>query len=218
MTPEFAERIDPVFLYVFRALRELEDRPASYAEYVQRELNEMLNGIRGEAGATFYRDRDWPNAIYAVTCWIDEMFSEEHRWSGSKWWEANPLEARLFSGFKANSRFYTEAKLANREDSLESYYDCAMLGFKGLYADLSNKANQELITELELPGTHSEWVEAIQQRLEAVKKPPKAQPKTEARHEISVATPLWRWKTALTPWLFAPVLLGIWLVILRLGK
>ena len=213
MTPDFAERIDPIFLYVLRALHRLDDQPAAYAEYARDELHEMLEKIRIESGAVDYRNRDWPNAVYAITCWIDEMFSVEHYWKGSEWWRDNPLE----DSRQANSRFYEDAKKANREDSIETFYLCAMLGFKGLYSNLEDPANAEQRDNLGLPESHADWVEDLQEKLVTVKQQPQGQPKTEPRKEISVATPLWRWKTALSPWIFSGLLGIVLYVITRLG-
>jgi type VI secretion system protein ImpK len=133
MTPRFAQAVDPIFLHVLELLERLErnERPAPQEEHLRiRALIEQAEAIIG-AGT------EWELAKYALVSWIDEVLVETP-WEGRDWWSNNVLEVELFSTRLCNERFFVRAQEASslpRRDALEVYYNCVVLGFRGLYSE-----------------------------------------------------------------------------------
>ena len=78
----------------------------------------------------------WRLAKYALAVWIDEMLLTLS-WSGAAWWRDHILEMELFQSRICHVHFFVLAKVASglpMRDALEVFYDCVVLGFRGMYA------------------------------------------------------------------------------------
>lgn len=94
-------------------------------------LSEPLpGGARPTASQTFLGVR------YALVCWLDELFTRDTPW-GTRWNERK-LEVELYGSNERAWKFWQQARLAQGRqgrDSLEGYYLCVMLGFRGEMRD-----------------------------------------------------------------------------------
>ena len=133
MTPAFAQAIDPIFLYQLDLLSRLGQgaNPSPTDERMR------IASLIDQAEATIGGGREWDLAKYAIVSWIDEMLVEQS-WSGREWWANNVLEVELFNTRLCNEQFFLKAREAAtlaRRDALEVFYNCVILGFRGLYRD-----------------------------------------------------------------------------------
>lgn len=137
MTPQFARAVDPVFLYVLDLLERIGGEGAvSKTVSAAEERSQIVRRI-DQAGAMLGATAEWELARYAITSWIDEVLVEAP-WDGRDWWSNNVLEVELFNSRLCNEQFYLRAQQASglpRRDALEVFYDCVVLGFRGLYRD-----------------------------------------------------------------------------------
>jgi type VI secretion system protein ImpK len=133
MTPQFAQAVDPIFLAMLDLLDQIgQNQPVS----PQNERYRLVAAVDHAEGA-LGGGVEWELAKYALVSWIDEMLVETP-WSGRDWWSNNVLEVQYFSTRLCNERFYTKAQEASgqsRRDALEVFYNCVILGFRGLYRD-----------------------------------------------------------------------------------
>lgn len=78
-------------------------------------------------------------ARYALACWLDELFIEYSPWS--KPWSEQLLEKALYGseGNAERGAFFweqaTRAETQPREDALEAFFLCVMLGYRGSRRD-----------------------------------------------------------------------------------
>jgi len=133
MTPEFAEVIDRVFLYVLGLLDRIErdENPVPSDERV------WVRSWLDEADAKLGQRQDWQLAKYALVAWIDDVLIEAP-WDGRGWWKENALEVEVCNTRLRHEQFYVKAKEAaalSKKDALEVFYVCVVLGFRGLYRD-----------------------------------------------------------------------------------
>lgn len=69
---------------------------------------------------------------YALTCWLDELFTCDSPLSAA--WNERKLEVELYGGSERAWRFWQQAELAQvrpGEDDLEVFYLAVLLGFRG---------------------------------------------------------------------------------------
>lgn len=69
---------------------------------------------------------------YALACWLDEIFINDSPWGPE--WNAESLEWALFHSNDRAFKFWNQADMAKERpgsDSLEGFYLCVMLGFRG---------------------------------------------------------------------------------------
>jgi type VI secretion system protein ImpK len=133
MTPQFARAVDPVFLYVLDLLERIREGRAVAAVEERPQIARRID----QAGAMLGATTEWELAKYAIASWIDEVLVEAP-WDGRDWWSNNVLEVELFNSRLCNEQFYLRAREASglpRRDALEVFYDCVVLGFRGLYRD-----------------------------------------------------------------------------------
>jgi len=133
MTPKFIQAIDPVFLHVLDLLDRIDqgDSSAPQAEQLQ------IMGLLDQAEAIVGSGHEWELAKYALVSWVDEMLVETV-WEGSDWWSNNVLEVKFFKTRNCNEQFYLRARETStlpQRDTLEVFYVCVILGFRGLYRD-----------------------------------------------------------------------------------
>jgi type VI secretion system protein ImpK len=153
MTPQFAQAVDPIFQTMLDLLEQI-GQGASVSPQNERY---RISATIDRAEAILRGGLEWELAKYALVSWIDEMLCETP-WSGRDWWSNNVLEVQYFNTRLCNERFYTKAQEASaqpRRDALEVFYNCVILGFRGLYRD-ANLAN-ELTSNHGLPPDLASW-------------------------------------------------------------
>lgn len=153
MTPNFAQAVDPIFLYVLALL----DRISRDAKPVPQEERARIRALIDNAEATLGSGTEWELAKYALTSWIDEMLVDVY-WDGREWWSNNVLEVELFNSRQCHEKFFIKAQQASTvagRDALEVFYVCVILGFRGLYHELD--AGSVIAPSLNLPITVGEW-------------------------------------------------------------
>jgi len=153
MTPNFAQAVDPVFLYVLALL----DRISRDVKPQPQEERARIRALIDEAGARLGSGTEWELAKYALVSWIDEMLIDAF-WDGREWWANNVLEVELFNSRESNEEFYVKARQASTlagRDALEVFYVCVVLGFRGLYRDM--EADSVIAPSLNLPFSLVEW-------------------------------------------------------------
>ena len=201
MTPKFAQAVDPVFLHVLALLERVGRDGAVSAQEEQLAIVALLDQSEARLGA----GTEWELAKYALVSWVDEMLVEA-AWPGRDWWSNNVLEVRLFNTRLCNERFYTRAQEAStlaRRDALEVYYDCVVLGFRGLYRDPNLAA--VLTGARGLPPTLEAWARQASLGIRLGQgRPPLAGP----RQEIRGAPPL-RTRATVVWSVLAVVVLGL---------
>jgi len=154
MSPEFAKAVDPVFLYVFRLIDQIQEGVQPHPE----EERVRVRGMLDQAGAVLGQTPDWELAKYALASWIDEMLIVEAPWRGNDWWKNNSLEWEYFNSQDCSEQFYLKAKEAStlrRKDALEVFYVGVVMGFRGMYRDPQRAA--AMSEALQLPPNLDTW-------------------------------------------------------------
>ncbi|MGD9853921.1 MAG: DotU family type IV/VI secretion system protein [Planctomycetaceae bacterium] len=154
MSPDFAASVDPVFRLVLDLLDRMAAGEAFDPQFVQRRILDRLEQADAAVGAT----RDWELARYALVSWIDEVLLDTE-WSGRNWWSNNVLEAELFRTRDCSTRFYAcaeEARGLVGSQALEVFYDCVVLGFRGMYR--SHETAQSLSDHDGLSDSLEAWL------------------------------------------------------------
>ncbi len=152
MSPEFAAAVDPVFMYVSAVVDEIESSQNPSAE----DVNAKVRGLIDHAENRLGQRPDWELAKYALAAWVDDLLIEA-AWDGSNWWEQNRLEFQLFRTADAFQKFYVQSQKATempQKDSLEVFYVCVVLGFRGLYGDPEATAHAD---HFGLPPSLDQW-------------------------------------------------------------
>jgi type VI secretion system protein ImpK len=199
MTPRFALAIDPIFLHVLDLLDRIEhgEQPAPEAERLR------ICALLDQGQALIGANEEWDLAKYAIVSWIDEMLVEA-AWDGRDWWSNHVLEVQMFNTRLCNERFFTQAQQASslsRRDALEVYYNCVVLGFRGLYSD--PLLADSLTRAHSLPSDLEGWAHQAAMSIRLGQGRP---PLSGARREVYGAPPL-RGRPALVwSWLAVAVL------------
>jgi type VI secretion system protein ImpK len=174
MTPNFAQAVDPIFLYVLALL----DRISRDTKPKPQEERARIRALIDEAEARLGSSAEWELAKYALVSWIDEM---------------------LVNSRECNERFYIKAQQASTasgRDALEVFYVCVILGFRGLYHNM--EADSVVAPSLNLPFSLGDWAKqtALSVRLgqgrEALSRP---------TMEVHGAPPLRSRASVVWPWL-----------------
>jgi type VI secretion system protein ImpK len=200
MTPQFAQAVDPIFLAMLNLLDQIgQNQPVS----PQNERYRIVAAVDHAEGA-LGGGVEWELAKYALVAWIDEMLVETP-WSGRDWWSNNVLEVEYFNTRLCNERFYTKAQEASgqsRRDALEVFYNCVILGFRGLYRD-PNLASS-LTAANGLPPDLLSWTKQTAMAIRLGQgRPPLPRP----RREIQGVAPLGRRSTVVWSCAIAVMLL-----------
>lgn len=206
MTPKLAQAVDPIFIHVLDLLEKVKGdlHPAPQEERLK------IRALLDQAEALFGGGSDWELSKYAIVSWIDEMLVDTP-WSGQQWWANNVLEVELFNTRVCSEQFFLRAQeaasLANR-DSLEVYYVCVVLGFRGMYHDPHSAAM--IARSHGLPEDLETWAKQTSMSIRLGQGRPPLPPTT---HEVLGAPPLRMRSLVVLPWLAAIMLLAINLVV-----
>jgi len=202
MTPRFAQAVDPIFL----ATLDLVDRINRSATISVQDERVRLRELFDHAEAMLGAAPEWQLAKYALVSWIDELLVDLP-WSGREWWSNNVLEVELFNTRLCNERFFVRGKeasaLASR-DALEVFYDCVLLGFRGLYRDarLADALTRAHGLPSDLPG----WLRQASQSIKVGQGRPSL---GMARYDLRGAPPLKSRASLIWAWLSAALLAAV---------
>ena len=200
MTPQFAQAVDPIFL----AMLDLSEQIGNNQPISPQNERYRLVAAVDYAEAALGGGVEWELAKYALVSWIDELLVETP-WSGRDWWSNNILEVQFFNTRLCNERFYTKAQEAlgqPRRDALEVFYNCVILGFRGLYRD-ANLASS-LTAANGLPPDLTSWTKQTAMAIRLGQgRPPLPRP----RREIQGVLPLGRRATVVWSCAIAALLL-----------
>lgn len=202
MSPTFAKAVDPIFLCMVEVLERIE---AGATPDAREERMRLLN-LFEEAEAIVGAGREWELAKYALVSWIDEMLVETV-WDGSGWWANNVLEVELFGTRVCNEQFYVralEASTLARRDALEVYYDCVVLGFRGLYREPTLAAS--LAEAHGLPPDLESWTKRAAMSIRLGQGRPEL---PKPRREIRGAPPLRSRSSVVWAWLGVVMMLTL---------
>jgi type VI secretion system protein ImpK len=199
MTPRFAQAVDPIFLHVLDLLDRVDRGERASPQEERLRILALIDQAEAAVGAT----PEWDMAKYALVSWIDEMLVEAP-WEGREWWSNNVLEVKLFNTRLCNERFYQraqEASTLSRRDALEVYYNCVVLGFRGLYRDPAMASM--LAQSHNLPPDLESWAKQTSMSVRLGQGRP---PLSPAREVIAGAPPLRSKTIVVWAWLGAVVL------------
>lgn len=205
MTPKHSLAVDPFLLHALDLL----DRIAAGQEPNPHEERVRLRAILDQGEAIVGRGREWQLSSYALVSWIDEMLVEAS-WAHREWWSNNVMERELFNTRECAERFFinaTEASTLPQRDTLEVYYVCVVLGFRGIY---SEPAIAAMVCEnLGLPPDINVWSRLVSMSIRLGQGRPNL---SGPARDIAGAPPLAARSRVVWPWLFASIL-SAWNVI-----
>jgi type VI secretion system protein ImpK len=211
MSPPFASIVDPIFLKVIALMDRVDRDDVSSPEWERQSLETAIRESDSQASDA----ASWQLAKYALASWIDDLMISAN-WKGRDWWESNSLEFALFKSRDRATKFFVRAKEAAempRRDALETFYLCAILGFRGLY---KLPEAQIIAGQLNLPMTLSGWIKntaaAVQVRqgrppIRETPQAPSGAPPLESRYHVigaAVVTVILSVVTILLWWLNRP--------------
>lgn len=146
MRPEVAAAVYPVFAYGIRLKESLAAGESPELANAQMELLGLLQACGNvqrwadvnprqvvESNLTGARaSTEFLGIRYALTVWLDEIFIADSPWRAE--WSDRILELQAYRTRDRAWRFWDQWKKAETQpstDSLEVYYLCALLGFRG---------------------------------------------------------------------------------------
>jgi len=162
MDSALAKIVHSVLLRGLDLKRRLDEEATVSLDVEQAILKDLLLA-ESEAGnvPSYGRDRDRPRGSldksdaarsstvahdflgvrYALVCWLDELFTcDDSDWATQ--WNEQKLEVEIYGTNDRSWQFWQQAQFAEAresDDSLEVFYLCVMLGFRG---DLRNHDKQ----------------------------------------------------------------------------
>ncbi len=202
MTPRFAQAVDPILMMAL----DLVDRINRSAAVSVQDERMRLRELFARAEAALGSAPEWLLAKYALVSWIDELLVDLP-WSGREWWGNNVMEVELFNTRLCNERFFVRAKeaatLATR-DALEVFYDCVLLGFRGLYRD--PRLADALTRTHNLPPDLTGWLRQAEQAIHVARPRPTLE---FAQYELVGAPPLKPRSALIWSWVLVSMLIII---------
>lgn len=183
MTPKFAHAVDDVFIYVIDLLSRIERNEQPHHKDERSKVRELLERAEVRVDSR----EEWKLAKYALVAWIDEALTQAE-WNARKEWRAKTLESSYFKTDNASIQFFIKARealeFANR-DSLEVFYICVMVGFRGIY---SGPGGGDTAEHHGLDASLDTWIDKTAKAIREKKpEPPKI---TATPQSIDVAAPL----------------------------
>ncbi len=182
MTPKFAHAVDDVFVYVIDLLSRIERDEQPNHKNERDKVRELLE----RAEVRIDSREEWKLAKYALVAWIDEALTQAE-WHARKGWRDKTLESTYFKTDNAPLQFFLKAREAqefSNKDSLEVFYLCVMVGFRGIY---SGPGGGETAGHHGLDANLDTWIERI---ANAIRRKPDRPPITATPGPVHVAAPL----------------------------
>ncbi len=147
--------VDPILGRVLDVLRKLEN---GQLRMTPDQIHQVFIDEFGRGRAIMGSDPGWLLASYALAVWIDEMLVD-YPWEGARWWRNNVLEMEFFNTRICSTQFFALAeKAASLPDhsTLEVFYLCVILGFRGIYAQPEQVG--ALAAKLSIPQSLGDWI------------------------------------------------------------
>ena len=201
MRPEFAAAVDPIFRGAIQLLEKLEAGTVCQPE----EEHAAILGRFDQADMLLGASKQWQLARYAIAVWIDEMLLTMP-WAGASWWRNHILEMELFQTRICNVRFFELAREASGltcRDALEVFYNCVVLGFRGMYASPQNEQTGKRTSEW--PADIEQWLDRTLRMIDVAS----WQPSVEGPHRVIEGAPPIRGHTKIVWWSVAALMLLI---------
>jgi len=137
MREEITRIVYPVLRYGLGLKPRIQRTEKPHLENEQSNLRALLKSANESRQWPAYGgDGEFLGIRYALTCWLDEIFtSETSPWRSD--WNENKLETALYETNDRGWKFWEQARLAEARgdrDALEAFYLCVMLGFRGKHA------------------------------------------------------------------------------------
>jgi len=153
MRPDIAKVVYPVFSYGIRLKESLAAGDSPEFQSAQKELLGLLqacgqvqrwadvNPARSmDVLSTGRPASDFLGIRYALVAWLDEIFIADSPWKSE--WTEHILELQSYRTRDRAWKFWEQAKKAETQpatDSLEVYYLCVVLGFRGDFEESPEK-------------------------------------------------------------------------------
>jgi type VI secretion system protein ImpK len=153
MRPDIANVVYPVFSYGIRLKESLAAGESPEFKTAQAELLSLLQEcakVQRVADVNPTRSMDFSSSgrpaadflgiRYALVAWLDEIFIADSAWKAE--WTEHILEMQLYRTRDRAWKFWEQARKAETQlasDSLEVYYLCVVLGFRGDYEESPEK-------------------------------------------------------------------------------
>lgn len=173
MRPDIAKVVFPVFAYGIRLRESLAAGETPDFQAAQKELIALLqatgqvqrwadvNPSRSlDATGSGRQSTQFLGIRYALVAWLDEIFIADSPWKSE--WTEHILEQTLYGSRDRAWKFWEQAKRAEAQpstDSLEVYYLCAVMGFRGDFDEAPEKLRAWLDSTKALVdrGSEQEW-------------------------------------------------------------
>ena len=171
MQADFAQSIDPIFEHALALASDLEAGIERDAPTVRSEILSWIDSADRRLGT----QRRWLLARYAIVVWIDELLLSMP-WDGAAWWRDSILEMHYYQSRLCSLRFFEladEASGLSDRDALEVFYNCVLLGFRGMYAASSSMAgpSRPNVLNHRFPPTIGQWIIQTRQLVELAPQP-----------------------------------------------
>ncbi len=149
---------------------------------------EMFDKFEQNARSTGIDNEKIKMAKFALVAFLDETIISSE-WQRKEEWLAEPIQIKLFDTFNAGEEFFTNLnnlreRASTNKDTLEVYYLCLTLGFKGMYQLQSPETLRRVVDELNIE-LHPELYNAI----DAIS--PNAKPKENFVQSSRGGIPVW---------------------------
>jgi type VI secretion system protein ImpK len=120
--------------YTTHLLQEFKDRKPVDYEHVRQQYAALYRRSLKQAQADGYLDKDWQEAWFAVSVWIDEMILCAD-WSEKDKWQRKQLQLEYFETLNGGEEFFTRlsALSPSQGQIREVYLYCLAMGFKGRF-------------------------------------------------------------------------------------
>lgn len=202
-----AQACDPILEKAMEALEQVDQALPVSGVQLRQELVHLFETGDAVCGGS----QSWQLCKYALASWIDEMLVN-HLWPESSWWGNHLLEVQLFGTRLCAQRFFSQAKEAAElrpSDALKIFRLCVLLGFRGIYAQGSQRA-----ADAELPNSIEQWLLETERQLAPEDRTRAAAPPTR---EILGASPQMLWQQAMWWSIAAGLLLSLNIAIYALN-
>ena len=116
---------------------QLSSAPLPSPGELRQRLLSMLDHMVGAGRAAGVPDSDISEARYALVAFLDEQVLKSD-WAGRSEWMSQPLQLLLHREYTAGENFFARMNAllqqGGRQNALQVYYVCLLLGFRGAYA------------------------------------------------------------------------------------
>ncbi|QQS36595.1 MAG: DotU family type IV/VI secretion system protein [Ignavibacteriales bacterium] len=158
------------------------------ASSLKKNCTELFDRFETEARSNAIDNEKITLSKFALVAFLDETIISSS-WNQKEQWLAEPLQIMMFDTFNAGEEFFTNLnqlrqRSSGNKDTLEIYYLCLALGFKGKYQLQSPENLRRVIDDLNME-LHPEMYNTI----DAIS--PHAKPKEGMVQAAGSGMPVW---------------------------